>query len=209
MRQANFTKHPSGQAEYFRYRRLAFVVLAVLPITFTAVAQESKEKRVIRNVTPDSIPVIVLPPRKDEKPAPPQEQTASSERTIATVAEDGTVRANGHRLVLAGVTTLPADTLCQSPTHGRWACGIRAFIALRTIAHGKELKCTIVREVADGVVARCYGANTDISHRLLSEGWAIYDPATADTLLSNAADDAKKHSRGIWQNSSQPLAANR
>ena len=209
MQQAYFTNCPAGQPGYSRYRRLALVALAVLPMVFAAVAQEPKEKRIIRNVTPDSIPVIVLPPRKDEKPAPRQEQATSGERMIATVTEDGTVRANGHRLVLAGATTLPADTLCQSPTHGRWACGIRAFIALRTIIHGKDLKCTIVRETADGAIARCYGANTDISHRLLSEGWAIYDPTAADPLLSDAADDARKHSRGIWQNSSQPLTANR
>lgn len=205
MQRADVTKPFAGHHGYFRFCLLAFVAMLVVPVAFAALAEEPKAKRAIRNVTPDSIPIIVLPPRaRDVKPAPAEDSSAG-ERMIATVAEDGTIRANARRLILAGVTAIPADTLCQSPTHGRWACGVRAYVALRTMVHGKELKCATVREVADGFVARCYGADTDISHRLLSEGWASYNPAFGETLLSDAAEDARKHSRGIWQNSSRPL----
>lgn len=207
MQHAAFTDRRAGQYRCSWCRRFFLVVLATLPIAFAAIAEEPKEKRVIRNVTPDSIPVIVLPPRGDVKPAPRPEPEASGQRMVPVVDEDGIVRANGQKLVLAGVNTIPAATLCHSPTHGRWACGTRAFIALRILVHGKELKCTMVREMTEGAVARCYGSNVDISHRLLSEGWAVYDPATNDPLLSGAAEDAKKHSRGIWQHSSQVLTA--
>lgn len=205
MQRADLTKPFAGHPGYFRFRLLAFIAILVIPVAFAARAEEPKAKRVIRNVTPDSIPIIVLPPRaSDVKPAPAEDNSAG-ERMIATVGEDGTIRANARRLVLAGATAIPADTLCQSPTHGRWACGVRAYVALRTMVHGKELKCATVREVDDGFTARCYGTNTDISHRLLSEGWALYDPATGETLLSDAAEDARRNSRGIWQNGSRPL----
>ncbi len=207
MQQAIGTTHPARPREYSA-RRLAFIVLAVLPIAFSAYAEEPKDRRIIRNVTPDSIPIIVLPPRGETKPAP-RVPDLPGERIHTTLRDDGTVHAGGHRLVLAGVTPLQSGTLCESPTHGRWACGVRSYVALRALVHGKELRCHTPGQITDGTIVRCYNASTDISHWLLQEGWALYDPAAADPALAAAADEARKRGRGMWQNNSRPLAASR
>ncbi|HRF10254.1 MAG TPA: thermonuclease family protein [Xanthobacteraceae bacterium] len=206
MQQADASTRPDGQRECSAQRWRALLVLALLPIAFAAFAEEPKEKRVIRNVTPDSIPVIVLPPRNAEKPVP-QEPDLPDAKIRTTVEADGTVHAGGRRLVLTGVTPLQSATLCESPTHGRWACGVRAYVALRALVHGKELRCNTSGEIPDGAIGRCYSGTTDVSHWLLREGLALYNPAAPDPMLAAAADDAKKHGRGLWQNNSQPLTA--
>lgn len=184
----------------------ACLLLGLCLTSFSALGQDGAQKR-IRNVTPDNIPVIILPPRdplKDGK-SKANELPIPGDSLIASVTEDGTLLANGKPLIPVGTTFLPANTLCESPTSGRWACGLRAYVSLRNFVHGKELKCEIVSEKAEGALARCYRERSNVSDWLLSEGWALYDPSALDDALAQAAEDARKKLRGIWANGSQPV----
>jgi endonuclease YncB( thermonuclease family) len=170
-------------------------------------AQDSKQ-RTIRNVTPDGIPIIVLPPREDDrntrnvKIAP----DIRGEAVVATLSDDGTIEVNGRTIIPVGTRRLPGDALCERPPGGRWACGLRAHVALRNFVHGRTLNCEIVAERADGAVARCYRDKTDLSEWILAEGWGLYDASSSEPALSKTAEDAKQKSRGIWENGSQPAA---
>lgn len=177
-----------------------------------AEAQTAEPERKIRNVTPQDIPVIILPPRNDPKDggktAVPTEPI-SGERMIATVSEEGALYADGKRLRLSGIAAVPAGALCESAVGGRWACGLRAYVALRNFVHNKEIRCEILAERADGAFARCHRERMNLSLWLLSEGWALYDSTTPDEALFKAGEDARKSGRGIWANGSHPLAANK
>lgn len=170
-----------------------------------AVSQTAEKQRRIRNVTPDNIPVIILPPRNDLKADGNKEEPIAGDGLIAGVLEDGTLQANSKPLVPVGTKFLPSNTLCESATAGRWACGLRAFVALRNFVHGKELKCETLSENSDGSVMRCHRDRSNVSEWLLSEGWALYDPSAGDDALSQLAEDARKKSRGIWANGSRPI----
>lgn len=207
MQHADFTDRPAGQHGYSRYCGLALVALLVLPMAFGAIAEEPREKRTIRNVTPDSIPIIVLPPRGEAKPAP-QAAGTPGERITTTVQDDGMVHAGGHRLVLAGVSPLPAGTVCESPTLGRWACGVRAFIALRTLVDGKELRCNTPPDIADGTIVRCYDASTDV---VLVTARRLGDlrPHCRRPAARRGGRRSQEQGRGIWQHGSEVLSAPR
>lgn len=202
----------SHQPFRLAYLRIA-VGLAWLAVgVLTADGQTADPKRKVRNVTPENIPVIILPPRNDPKDDGKTAAEAApipGESMIATVAEDGTLHAGGKHLTPLGLAMVAADMLCESPTSGRWACGLRAYVALRNFVHNKEIKCEILAERADGALARCHRERTNLSLWLLAEGWALYDSSAPDDALFKAAEDARKNGRGIWANNSHPLAANK
>jgi endonuclease YncB( thermonuclease family) len=185
---------------------LLFTLLLALGVP--AAAQKNDTERKIRNVTPENIPVIILPPRNDTKGDFKSQQNLapiSGDDMKGAVSEDGAVTANGKPLTFSGVTLIPNDTLCTSEKTGRWACGLRAYVSLRNLVHGKEIRCDKLAE-RDGIaVMRCHRERTNISEWLLAEGWALYDETTGDDALAAAAQDAQKKQRGIWANSSRPL----
>jgi endonuclease YncB( thermonuclease family) len=178
----------------------ATLALLLAPATLLH-AQTGEPERKIRNVTPKNIPVIILPPRKEDPRAKKQDEPPiAGESMIAQVSEDGGVTANNIAVQFIGVTKIPSDTLCETADGGRWACGLRAYVALRALVHGKEIKCETL-----GNAARCFRERVNISSWLLGEGWAIYDEAAQDEALSRAAKDAQKNRRGIWLNGSRPV----
>lgn len=189
---------------------LSSVFLLVLPVP--AAAQTTDAERKIRNVTPENIPVIILPPRNDTKSDPTLQQNLvpiAGDDMKSTISEDGAVTANGKTLKFIGTTLIPNEALCESDNGSRWACGLRAYVSLRNLVHGKEIRCETLSERSGITVARCHRERTNISERLLSEGWALYDESAKDDALAAAAQDAQKHGRGIWANGSRPIALKR
>jgi endonuclease YncB( thermonuclease family) len=184
-----------------------FAVFLSFAVIAESGAQDSKQ-RTIRNVTPDGIPIIVLPPREDDRrtKSPTIAPDIRGEAVVATLSDDGTIEVNGKPIIPLGTRRLPGDALCERPPVGRWACGLRAHVALRNFVHGKRLNCEIVAERADGAVARCYREKTDLSEWILAEGWGLYDASSSEPALMKTAEDAKQKSRGIWEKGSQPVA---
>lgn len=181
----------------------ALLVAATSPLD----AQSSDGERKIRDVTPKNIPVIILPPRKQQNDsnAKANEASISGDAIIARISEEGIVMSGERRLQFVGVTTLAPDTLCENEAGGRWACGLRAYVTLRNLVHGKEIKCEALRTTKDTTVSRCFRERTNISEWMLSEGWALYDGSANDEALSRFTEDAQKNARGIWSDGSRPV----
>jgi endonuclease YncB( thermonuclease family) len=189
--------------EPFRWRAFACLIATVVPV----LAQNADDGRKIRNVTPENIPVIILPARPDSKTGQKQKHSEPIPGSVvfATVSDDGTITADGNVLNFTGVKRIASDALCES-ANGRWACGLRAFVALRNLVHGKEIKCEVLPRKTH---SRCYRDRTDVSEWLLGEGWALYDDTAEDENLAAAARNAEKNARGIWANGSRPIVPRR
>jgi len=57
----------------------------------------------------------------------------------------------------------------RRPRGGRWACGQRAFIALRNLLEGKSITCRF-KHVMVPPKAVCWVGDSDVTHLLLSQG---------------------------------------
>jgi hypothetical protein len=186
--------------------RIAVSLPLLIWVAMPLHGQPRDGERTIRNVTPENIPVIILPPRpKGDGKQKADEPPIPGDGVVATVSEDGIVLAGGKILKFLGTVNIPSDTLCESANGGRWACGLRAYVALRNLIHGKEIKCEALHVRGEATVSRCFRDPTNISDWLIAEGWAFYDDSVRDEALSNSAEDARKNGRGIWANSSQPV----
>jgi endonuclease YncB( thermonuclease family) len=186
---------------YYLFVPALVVMTACVPL---AQAQTPDGERKIRNVTPENIPVIILPPRKkDDGKAAVNQAPIAGDGIVAKVSEDG-VLVDGKAIKFTGTTILPSDVLCENETGGRWACGLRAYVALRNFVHGKEIKCEALQSTKDVTISRCFRDRVNVSEWILGEGWALYDEAARDEALSYAAVEAQKNARGIWANGSRP-----
>ena len=187
-----------------RYFLFVPALVAITACLHLAQAQTPDGERKIRNVTPENIPVIILPPRKKDDSKAVNEALIPGDGIVAKVSEDGVVL-DGKTIKFTGTTVLPPDVLCESDTGGRWACGLRAYVALRNFVHGKEIKCESLQATTDATISRCFRDRANVSEWMIGEGWALYDEAARDQALSRAAEDARKNARGIWANGSRPL----
>lgn len=181
------------------------LTLGLLPfITPELAAQPAEPDRKIRNVTPDNIPVIILPPRKQDATKPEDNSPVPGDGITAHLTESGLILSDGRALAFAGIKPVPNDALCEAGNGGRWACGLRAFVALRNFVHGKEIKCEAL-QTREAATSRCFRERTNISEWMVGEGWALYDESARDETLSRLAEDARKNARGIWANGSRVL----
>jgi len=96
----------------------------------------------------------------------------------------------------------PQDMICRGPAGVRWACGLRARIALNTFIkdRNRSIACE-VREEADVVWLRaCRADDVEINQWLLGNGWAELEAGVSDPALIAAEQDARKNLLGIWGN---------
>jgi hypothetical protein len=92
----------------------------------------------------------------------------------------------------------PAEGICRGPTGARWACGLRARIALNEFIKRRAFRCEI-REEAEAVLIRtCNADDLEINHWLVSNGWAEADPEIADADLIAAETQARQNAVGVW-----------
>jgi len=100
------------------------------------------------------------------------------------------------------VAVPPQDMICRGPAGVRWACGLRARIALNSFIkdRNRSIACE-VREEADVVWLRaCRADDVEINRWLLGNGWAELEAGVSDPALINAEQDARKNLLGIWGN---------
>jgi endonuclease YncB( thermonuclease family) len=169
-------------------------------------AQEAKAK--IRNVTPDGIPVIILPPRDELGSTSPPVALPDLEPPVTVrLQSDGSLQVAGQRWLLAGIVPLSSETLCITAAGERWACGVRAFIAMRELLDRRELRCSQIAVRESAPVVRCSRGGDDVSEMLLRDGWAVRDDTPASEPYDRAFSQSRKAGRGIWQSGSAPVRA--
>jgi endonuclease YncB( thermonuclease family) len=112
------------------------------------------------------------------------------------VEAGGTIRADGHNLDLYGLELVRRNRIC-APEGVRWACGQRAFIAMRGLLEGQSISCSFIA-AAGSPKAVCRVGDTDVTQWLLSEGWSELVEGVTDESYSEAAASARRRKAGIW-----------
>src|SRR5262245_57814267 len=100
----------------------------------------------------------------------------------ARVEAGGTIRADGHNLDLYGMELVRRNRIC-APEGVRWACGQRAFIAMRGLLEGQSISCSFIA-AAGSPKAVCWVGDTDVAGWLLSQGWAELAEGVTDESTS-------------------------
>jgi endonuclease YncB( thermonuclease family) len=114
----------------------------------------------------------------------------------ARVEAGGTIRADGHNLDLYGMELVRRNRIC-APEGARWACGQRAFIAMRGLLEGQSISCSFIAS-AGSPKAVCWVGDTDVTEWLLSQGWAELAEGVTDESYIEAAASARRKKAGIW-----------
>jgi endonuclease YncB( thermonuclease family) len=114
----------------------------------------------------------------------------------ARVEAGGTIRADGHNLDLYGMELVRRNRIC-APEGARWACGQRAFIAIRGLLEGQSISCSFIA-AAGSPKAVCWVGDTDVTEWLLSQGWAELAEGVTDESYIEAAASARRKKAGIW-----------
>jgi endonuclease YncB( thermonuclease family) len=105
----------------------------------------------------------------------------------------------------------PQDMICRGPAGVRWACGLRARIALNSFIREQKgsIECE-TKEEADAVLLRsCRAGEIEMNHWLLSNGWAELETGVLDPKLIAAERAARQHFLGIWGNGGFPTGRRR
>ena len=115
----------------------------------------------------------------------------------ARVDMSGSILADGHNLNLYGAVLVRRDKICTTAEGRRWACGQRAFIALRNLLEGKSIICRF-KHVMVPPKAVCWVGDTDVTHLLLSQGWAELADEVTEASYVEALASAQSKKAGIW-----------
>jgi endonuclease YncB( thermonuclease family) len=110
---------------------------------------------------------------------------------------NGVIYADGHSLDLYGAVLIRRNRICTSPEGGRWACGQRAFLALRNLVEGKSIAC-MFNHVVEPPKAACSVGDKDVAQFLLSEGWAELAEGVTEDIYVEAHTSAQSRKAGIW-----------
>jgi endonuclease YncB( thermonuclease family) len=119
----------------------------------------------------------------------------------ALIEAGGTIRADGHNLDLYGIQLVLRNRIC-APEGARWACGQRAFIAMRRLLEGQSISCSFIA-AAGSPKAVCRVGDTDVTQWLLSQGWAELAEGVTDETYVEAAASARRRKAGIWGDGTQ------
>jgi endonuclease YncB( thermonuclease family) len=116
----------------------------------------------------------------------------------ARVEAGGTIRADGHNLDLYGMELIPRNRICASEG-ARWACGQRAFMAMRGLLDGQSISCSFIA-AAGSPKAVCWVGDNDVTQWLLNQGWAELAEGVTDESYVEAVASARRRKAGIWGN---------
>ena len=103
---------------------------------------------------------------------------------------------SGRNLDLYGMQLVRRNRIC-APEGARWACGQRAFIAMRGLLEGQSISCSFIA-AAGSPKAVCRVGDTDVTQWLLSQGWAELAEGVTDETYAEAAASARRRKAGIW-----------
>jgi hypothetical protein len=109
--------------------------------------------------------------------------------------------------------TTSTSTACSwrnricAPEGARWACGQRAFIAMRGLLEGQSISCSFIA-AAGSPKAACWVGDTDVTQWLLSQGWAELAEGVTDETYADAAASARRRKAGIWGDGPPPAGQN-
>jgi endonuclease YncB( thermonuclease family) len=172
-------------------RLAALALVAALGITPAALAVAQEEGRPAANAPSRK----VIRTKRLRVPADLFERDAVFFKRVRVEAV-GTIRADGHNLDLYGLELVRRNRIC-APEGVRWACGQRAFIAMRGLLEGQSIRFSFIA-AAGSPKAVCWVGDTDVTQWLLSEGWSELAEGVTDESYVEAAASARRRKAGIW-----------
>ncbi|MGA7802483.1 MAG: thermonuclease family protein, partial [Gammaproteobacteria bacterium] len=79
----------------------------------------------------------------------------------------------------------------------RWACGLRAYVALLNLIGSAAIECH-PNDTSKPDVVVCHKGSIDLSEWMLEHGWARLHPGVTDKRYVAAVQTAKAGKVGIW-----------
>jgi endonuclease YncB( thermonuclease family) len=116
----------------------------------------------------------------------------AEERGPASATGSDSLTLNGHAYALFGIDGLGFNQSCLVDGQP-FACGVAATRALQTLLAAAPVACTPNTEGE----ALCTGADGDIALALVTQGWAVADPAGAEAYGAAEAA-ARAAGAGAW-----------
>jgi endonuclease YncB( thermonuclease family) len=165
-------------------------------------AQEDSLRGNVRDVTPPGVMRVYGEPSEVNAIA-----RESRRFDNVSVLADGRIRSGAITISLYGVILPARDKLCGTPVGARWACGVSAIGALRNMVQAKSIICSVedvVEGDKDNIIGSCRLGQTDISLRLLEQGWATPSELVKEMRYVEAAHLGRHKRLGLW--SSGPLS---
>ncbi|MBO6759062.1 MAG: thermonuclease family protein [Roseibium sp.] len=146
-------------------------------------------------VDPKSMELPRVPDRRLSNPYPDILYVPNSVR----VPDSVTFRVRGKTYRLQDVDPVPPKKVCGNADTGRWACGLKARLALRSMIAGRQIQCSTSKPSgAEGRLVRCATNLTDIASALVEIGAALARE-NGPPNLGEASLKARKARAGIWR----------
>ena len=176
----------------YRVRLASITLAAALCARSIPCASQDGERPSVRNVSP---PKVIRTHRLRIADDFFKQEAVRFER--ARIDMSGSILADGHNLKLYGAVLVRRDKICTTAEGARWACGQRAFIALRNLLEGKSIICRF-KHVMVPPKAVCWVGDADVTHLLLSQGWAELADEVTEASYVEALASAQSKKAGIW-----------
>jgi endonuclease YncB( thermonuclease family) len=174
-----------------RMRTAAFAVLAAAVVAFALVylVAPSSSPRPAPKI---SAPAVKIPPPPKNAAVPTTPQYFR-----VRVAFDGTLKTDRHTFYLYAADVPSREYTCAYRNGQRWACGLRAHVALINLIGSALIKCA-PKDMSEADVVICRLGNIDLSKWMLANGWAhLHDGVTARPYVE-AAKAALAAQVGMW-----------
>lgn len=172
--------------------KLLLLGIALLANTFSLQSQEALRPPV-RDVTPPSINRIYRAPAEVDAFMDDARHFDNIQ-----VQPDGLLRSGDVKIRLLGILLPDRRKICRSDSGTRWACGLSAIGALRGHVQRRSIACRVVDQRQDHLIGVCRVGNSDISLKLIEEGWAEIPPGVTEKIYLDAAKLAKSRNVGLW-----------
>jgi endonuclease YncB( thermonuclease family) len=176
----------------YRVRLASITLAAALGAGSIPCASQDGERPSVRNVSPPKVIRTHRPRIADDFF---KQEAVHFER--ARIDISGSILADGHNVNLYGAVLVRRDKICTTAEGARWAGGQRAFIALRNLLEGRSITCRF-KHVTVPPKAVCWVGDSDVTHLLLSQGWAELADEVTEASYVEALASAQSKKAGIW-----------
>lgn len=111
---------------------------------------------------------------------------------------NGSIIGNGQTFYLYGIKHFDSKQVCILKSGARWACGLRAYAALRNATAKKILICDPKKILRNALSAVCHVGAADVALALVRNGLVELDDDVEDTEMLQAQAIAKRQNLGVW-----------
>lgn len=167
----------------------ASIVAADAPLWTDKPLRIDRQKQSYQRVSPDSAP---------------QDDTAAFPIKILKgarffVRDSGSFMLEGRAHRLAHLVAVEPSTLCAFADGARWACGVRAKVALSRLFIEGQSECISRGNEGDVIVVECRRKGQDVARQIVAAGYAFAAPDDDRYLADEQA--ARSRYAGIWAQS--------